>query len=109
MNTLDSIDLVFSEKPAVYLNEIFNVDSQKITKVWKQGRKYLPDKNILHFSIQKLSLTLSIEWLKFSDSAAEKIFTFWLNHLKSFEPRDHNAGYYVSVVLFQTVELFQIH
>ena len=33
MNTLDSLDLVFSEKPAVYLNEIFNVDSQKITKV----------------------------------------------------------------------------
>ena len=30
-------------------------------------------------------------------------------YLKSFEQRHHNAGYYVSAVLFQTVELFQIH
>ena len=30
-------------------------------------------------------------------------------HLKRFEPRHHNVGYYVSAVLFQTVELIQIN
>ena len=39
------------------------------------------------------------------------ILTYILHiyHLKRFEPRHHNAGYYVWAVLFQTVELFQIH
>ena len=93
----------------VYLNEIFNIDSQNITEVWKQRRKYLSVKNILHFSIWKIPLTLSIEWLKLNDSQVEKNIYIFTYHLKSFESRHHNAGYYVSAVLFQTVELFQIH
>ena len=54
--------------------------------------------------MEKISLTLSIECLKFSDSPVEKNIYILTCHLKSFEPKYHNAGYYVSVVLFQTVE-----